>query len=193
MEGGLQPAQDFRPALLCALAFLMLTACGSRGVHSHIAEPYPTKLSAWKLFSGDPAALKPNAGVVPYDLNSPLFSDYATKYRFVWMPSGSSATYNDTDTFTFPVGTILSKTFAFPDSDQGGKRRIIETRLLVNGQSGWVTLPYVWNREQTEAVLDVPPIPPPCTGFTPPANDTASITSFPIPINARAVTTDPRW
>ena len=47
-----------------------MSACGSRGVRSHIAEPYPTKLSAWKLFSGDPAALKPNAGVVPYDLNS---------------------------------------------------------------------------------------------------------------------------
>ncbi len=104
---------------------------------------------------GEPAALKPNAGVVPYDLNTPLFSDYATKYRFVWMPPGTSATYNDTDTFTFPVGTILAKTFAFPDADQGGKQRIIETRLLVNGGCGWATLPYVWNKEQTEATLDV--------------------------------------
>jgi uncharacterized repeat protein (TIGR03806 family) len=93
--------------------------------------------------------------VIPYDLNTPLFSDYATKYRFVWMPPGTSATYSDTEAFDFPAGAIFSKTFAFPDAGQGGKQRIIETRLLVNSQSGWATLPYVWNREQTEATLDV--------------------------------------
>jgi uncharacterized repeat protein (TIGR03806 family) len=134
---------------------LLLTACGSRDVHAHLAEPFPAKLSAWHLFTGNPAALKPNARVVPYDLNTPLFSDYATKYRFVWMPPGTSATYNDTEAFDFPEGTIFSKTFAFPDADQGGKQRLIETRLLVSSPSGWVTLPYVWNREQTEATLDV--------------------------------------
>jgi len=156
MEGGLQPARDLSPALLCGLVSLaLLSACGNRNVRPHLTEPYPGKLSAWHLFTGDPAALKPNAGVVPYDLNTPLFSDYATKYRFVWMPPGTSATYNDTETFDFPVGTILTKTFAFPDADQGGRQRIIETRLLVNGRSGWVALPYVWNREQTEATLDV--------------------------------------
>jgi len=145
-----------RPAAVSFVlaAVLVITAC-SRSVRPHLAEPFPAKLSAWRLFTGDPAALKPNAGVVPYDLNTPLFSDYATKYRFVWMPPGTAATYNETEAFDFPEGTIFSKTFTFPDADQGGKRRIIETRLLVNGRSGWVTLPYVWNREQTEATLDV--------------------------------------
>jgi len=138
-----------------AAATLLFTACGGRGVRAHLAEPFPAKLSAWHLFIGDPAALKPNAGVIPYDLNTPLFSDYATKYRFVWMPPGTSATYSGAEVFDFPAGTIFSKTFAFPDADQSGKRRIIETRLLVHGRSGWVTLPYVWNREQTEATLDV--------------------------------------
>jgi len=138
-----------------AAAALLFTACGGRGVRTHLAEPFPAKLSAWHLFIGDPAALKPNAGVIPYDLNTPLFSDYATKYRFVWMPPGTSATYSEAEVFDFPAGTIFSKTFAFPDADQGDKQRIIETRLLVHGRSGWVTLPYVWNREQTEATLDV--------------------------------------
>ena len=134
---------------------MLLMGCGNRGVRAHIAEPFPAKLSAWKLFVGEPAALKPNAGVVPYDLNTPLFSDYATKYRFVWMPPGTSATYSDTDAFTFPVGAILAKTFAYPGAGQGGKQRIIETRLLVNGLAGWATLPYVWNQAQTEATLDL--------------------------------------
>lgn len=129
---------------------LLLSGCGSRGVHPHTSAPYPAKLSAWRLFTGTPAALQPNAGVIPYDLNTPLFSDYATKFRFVWMPPGTSAQYSDTDVFAFPVGTILSKTFAF-----NGKQRIIETRLLVRATEGWVTLPYVWNAAQTDAFLEV--------------------------------------
>ena len=143
------------PTGALAGVILLCAACGHGGVRVHLAEPFPTKLSAWRLFTGDPAALKPNAGVVPYDINTPLFSDYATKYRFVWMPPGTPATYNDDDTFDFPAGTIFSKTFAFPDADRGGKQRIIETRLLVHARSGWVGLPYVWNSKQTEATLDV--------------------------------------
>jgi uncharacterized repeat protein (TIGR03806 family) len=141
----------------CALAGVLLlsAACGSRGVRAHTDEPFPARLSEWHLFTGDPAALKPNTGVVPYDINTPLFSDYATKYRFVWMPPGTSATYNDTDTFDFPAGTIFAKTFAYPGAGPGGRQRIIETRLLVHAKSGWVGLPYVWNTRQTEATLDV--------------------------------------
>ncbi len=145
-----------RPACrAAALAGAILLSACSRGVHPHTTEPYPAKLSAWNLFTGNPAELKPNSGVVPYDLNTPLFSDYATKYRFVWMPPGTSATYNDTEVFDFPTGAIFSKSFAYPDADRGGKQRIIETRLLVKGRDGWATLPYVWNKEQTEATLDV--------------------------------------
>jgi len=151
-KGGLRLTWNLGLVPAC---LLLLSACGSRGVRAHLAEPFPARLSAWRLFVGNPAELKPNAGVVPYDLNTPLFSDYATKYRFVWMPPGTSATYSDTDVFTFPVGTIFSKTFAYPDADRGGRQRIIETRLLVHAKSGWATLPYVWNAQQTEATLDV--------------------------------------
>ena len=43
--------------------------------------PYPEKLSDWKIFQGKLAALKPTTGVVPYALNTPLYSDYAEKAR----------------------------------------------------------------------------------------------------------------
>jgi uncharacterized repeat protein (TIGR03806 family) len=133
---------------------LALAGC-SRDVRAHAGEPYPKKLSAWRLFTGSPSDLKPNQGVVPYDLNTPLFTDYATKRRFVWMPTGQAATYKADDTFDFPRGTIFSKTFSYPDASLSGKERLIETRLLVNADSGWVALPYVWNAAQTEATLDV--------------------------------------
>src|SRR5262249_16228848 len=90
-------------------------------------------------------------------IRSPLFSDYATKYRFVWMPPGTSAQYRDHDVFEFPVGTILVKTFAYLNdlNDAAKGRRLIETRLLIHPKDGWIALPYVWNDEQTEAELRI--------------------------------------
>ena len=41
----------------------------------------PKKLSEFGLFQSPPAKQIPVEGVVPYDLNTPLFSDYAEKRR----------------------------------------------------------------------------------------------------------------
>ena len=121
--------------------------------------PYPRKLSAWHLLTSTKDGLKPNARVVPYELNTPLFSDYASKYRFVWMPAGTSARYNDDSVFEFPIGTVFAKTFAFPVDGQPGKEKLIETRLLVRSNSGWAALPYIWNDRQSEAFLQLVPDP----------------------------------
>ena len=60
------------------------------------------KLSQYGLFEGDPAAQVPAEGVIPYDLNSALFSDYAEKYRFVKLPAGTHATYRDAEPSSSP-------------------------------------------------------------------------------------------
>jgi uncharacterized repeat protein (TIGR03806 family) len=60
------------------------------------------------------------------------------------------ATYHDRDVFSFPVGTVLVKTFAYPD---GPRWNLIETRLLIHKARGWIALPYIWNADQSEAVL----------------------------------------
>ena len=72
------------------------------------------RLSQYGLFQGEIAALVPAEGVIPYDLNSPLFTDYALKYRVVKLPAGAHATYRSGDAFDFPVGTVIAKTFAIP-------------------------------------------------------------------------------
>jgi uncharacterized repeat protein (TIGR03806 family) len=115
------------------------------------------RLSAYGLFRGAPAAQEPAAGVLPYDLNTPLFSDYAVKHRFVAVPAGTTAAYHEADAFAFPVGTILVKTFAYPHdrTDLSRGRRLIETRLLIHRPDGWIGLPYVWDAEQTDATLSV--------------------------------------
>ena len=113
-------------------------------------------LSSYGFFVGKLADLKPASGVYQYELNTPLFSNYAEKLRFVKLPEGAKARYNDTAAFDFPVGTILIKNFYylndFRKPEKG--RRILETRLLVHEDEGWQAYPYIWNDEQTEAVYD---------------------------------------
>src|SRR5690242_19072264 len=101
--------------LVLALALGMGACSKGRGeVHTFVEDPYPEKLSAWGLFQGSGWTLEPQAGVLPYSVNTPLFSDYAEKYRTIWVPPGQAAQYRDSDVFDFPVGTILSKTFMYP-------------------------------------------------------------------------------
>lgn len=118
------------------------------------AERPPARLSAYRFFR-DAGAREPNAGVTPYDLNTPLWSDGALKFRYVYMPPGARARYNSETVFEFPVGAVLIKTFAFAADMRRPTEgvRFLETRLLVRRAEGWVALPYVWNEAQTEAVL----------------------------------------
>lgn len=115
------------------------------------------KLSSYGLFEAPMHLLKPTAGVVPYSLNSPLFSDYAFKKRFIKLPEGVSANYHATEVLEFPVGTILIKNFYYPADFREPEKnwQILETRLLIHEKGGWKALPYVWNDEQTEAYLEV--------------------------------------
>ncbi len=118
--------------------------------------PYRT-LSEYGLFEGPLAELNPAEGVLPYDLNTALFSDYAQKARFVYMPPGTSATYTENGVLEFPVGTILVKTFYYSHDlrDPSLGRRILETRLLVRKSGGWDTYSYLWDEAQTEATYGV--------------------------------------
>lgn len=137
------------------------------------AQGLPERLSDWHVLVADGQHLRLNAGVEPYALNTALFSDYAHKLRTLWMPPGTRARYDASEAFEFPVGTIISKTFYYPRfagsqdavlrmAEQAGesrdgldlkRMRLIETRLLVRRQHGWVALPYVWNAQQTDATL----------------------------------------
>lgn len=118
---------------------------------------FPATLTEYKLFEGELVNHTPADGVVPYDLNSPLFTDYAAKLRFVRLPAGESVPYNAEDYFDFPIGTVISKTFGHDNdmNDLSKGRRMIETRILKHEKSGWIGLPYVWNDEQTEATLSL--------------------------------------
>jgi uncharacterized repeat protein (TIGR03806 family) len=124
---------------------------------SNVAGLGNAKLSEYGFFTGDLKRLSPAPGVIPYTLNSPLFSDYAFKKRFIRIPPGAKAIYNANDVFEFPEGTVLIKNFYYPQDFRKPEeaQRLLETRLLVREKLQWKTLPYVWNDEQTEALLDI--------------------------------------
>ena len=166
--------------LLTAIAAVLLLFGCSHGpgeVTFH-AEDNPDQLSDWGLFTVANGRIAPHAGMVTYELATPLFSDYAQKWRTLWMPDGVHANYRPDEPFDFPVGTIITKTFYYTASDTsvpqrseqvvkmtpatyqtgvGGlnlaRVRLVETRLLVRRTGGWVALPYVWNADGTDATL----------------------------------------
>lgn len=118
---------------------------------------YKENLSDYGFFKGTIKEQIPSDGVVLYTLNSPLFSDYASKLRFIKLPAGQSVSYNPDSVLQFPVGTAIVKTFYYPIDERNPKkgRRLMETRVLLHEAKGWVALPYIWNKEQTDAVLEV--------------------------------------
>jgi uncharacterized repeat protein (TIGR03806 family) len=120
--------------------------------------PYP-KLSDYKFFEGELREMSPSLGVLPYEPASSLFTDYALKKRFVWMPDNTKATYNgDASVLELPVGAALIKTFYYDNVQNvtpAGARRIVETRIMIRKSTGWIFANYVWNDEQTEAFYDL--------------------------------------
>ena len=140
-----------------AVLIALLLGCQGDLVHFDGLAEAPLELSSWGLFLGDGSTQEPVVGVIPYDLRSSLFSDYALKLRFVKLPEAMQASYSTTDTFGFPVGTVIAKTFAYPADLRYPQEdlRLLETRLLIHQQQGWIGLPYVWNDEQSAATLRV--------------------------------------
>ncbi|MCJ8154455.1 hypothetical protein MKJ01_11845 [Chryseobacterium sp. SSA4.19] len=117
------------------------------------AVPY-AKLSTYSFFTGELKNLNPNTKVIPYEPASSLFTDYALKKRFIWMPGGLKASYDGDDkSLNFPVGTVLIKNFYYNTIQPGNTTKIIETRLMIKKASGWIFAEYVWNDAQKEAEL----------------------------------------
>lgn len=106
---------------------------------------------------------KPAPGLIPYDVRSPLWSDGASKQRFLRIPDGgkihvldcatqaadcNADTVNGDDGhWEVPVGSVLVKNFSIED-------KIIETRLIMRrSMTKWLFYGYEWNDAATEATL----------------------------------------
>ncbi|QCK13860.1 SO2930 family diheme c-type cytochrome [Mangrovivirga cuniculi] len=112
-------------------------------------------LSEYGFYEGDLKQLKPVENVHPYEINSPLFSDYASKKRFIYLPEGKSVSYVNNGVLDFPVGTILIKNFYYEKIKGSSTPKVIETRLLIRYENEWKPLTYIWKEDQSDAFLEI--------------------------------------
>jgi uncharacterized repeat protein (TIGR03806 family) len=114
-------------------------------------EDLPPRLSQTGVFRSL-ADLSVNPGLVPYTVNTPLWSDGAQKRRWIALPGRAPIGFRETGPWTFPAGTVLVKHFEFPQADAAPRR--LETRLLLVDRDGnGYGATYKWNQDQTDAEL----------------------------------------
>lgn len=137
-------------ALACAVALVSATPGPPIIDDGAIMEQgYPRTLSEFGFFRGQ-GVTTPAAQLVGYSLRTPLFSDYAEKQRFIYVPAPARIAADRQGVLDFPVGSALIKTFGY---GTGASFRPIETRVLLRRASGWEALPYVWKPDLSDAEL----------------------------------------
>jgi len=109
------------------------------------------------------ATLAAAPALIPYDVNSPLWSDAAEKKRWLIVPN-DGAPYDASETIGFatngswswPTGTVFVKHFALRTNETDpASLKPLETRFLVKGTNtgGWYGVTYKWRSDQSDADL----------------------------------------
>lgn len=124
------------------------------------AFPFPLLLSATGAFT-DLANPAPVAGLIPFTVNSPLWSDGAIKMRWMAVPNDGApygpneqVRFAPTGEWSFPNGTVFVKEFDLVVNENTGERKRLETRLLVRDATGGVYgVTYKWRSDNSDADL----------------------------------------
>ncbi|HEX3133320.1 MAG TPA: RICIN domain-containing protein, partial [Planctomycetota bacterium] len=114
----------------------------------------PGTLSGTGLFSTT-STLATKAGIVPYSVNSALWSDNAQKQRWVALPGTATITFAATGEYSWPGGTIFIKHFDLVINEVTKAKRRLKTRVLVldgSGDNGY-GVTYKWRSDKSEADL----------------------------------------
>lgn len=122
---------------------------------------FPRSLSETGLFSSvEKLALAP--GVIPYDVNAAPWEDGTTAERFLALPDSATVGIHEINNvqkgnlkgeWSFPDGTVLGKTIKLETSSGFAIQRRLETQILHRHKGEWLAYSYLWNADQTDAVL----------------------------------------
>ena len=114
----------------------------------------PKLISQTGVFT-DLTNLSPANFLIPYTVNSPLWSDGAVKTRWFTIPTNTVIGFTANGEWTFPAGSVFVKSFALPVDDTNPQiLRRLETRLLVRDASGYVYgASYKWRADNSDADL----------------------------------------
>ena len=117
------------------------------------AQSFPRRLSESGLFANTRTA-RPAPGVVPYDINSKLWSDGAVAQRLLAVPGTGKIGLSDQGTWQFPEGSVLARTISLErDPGRPESRRRVETQILHLEAGAWRPYSYLWNDAQDDAEL----------------------------------------
>ena len=126
----------------CALGWTRAAAGAQGGPAPRAAPP---RLADTGLYA-DLATRRLAEGVRTWTPQYPLWSDGATKRRFIRLPPGATIDATEPDAWIFPAGTRLWKEFSF------GRR--VETRYMERRDDGsWIFATYLWSEDGADAVL----------------------------------------
>lgn len=178
---------------LSLLLFIGLFSCSNDDGMTPAEDPlvvaeFRTNLSELNLFTGDLSELNITSRAFEYELNTPLFSDYAHKQRFIALPEGTSLAYDGNGLPIFPENTVIAKTFFYniDERDESLGKTIIETRILIKINGSWESGDYKWNSDQSDAVLDLNGSTVPVTWIN--ANGQSNTIDYEIPSNTDCFT-----
>ncbi len=149
------------------LPLLALCSCGPGPIEapegSLLREPLralPERFSEVGLYPVAPDFTVP-AQAVPYEPAWPLWSNGSAKRRHIVLPAGETIDAGAAP-WVFPAGTLLFKTFLYPDEGFRDGLRPIETRLMrLDAEGTWDYATYRWNGDGSEATLVDPTAPDP--------------------------------
>ena len=144
-----------------------ILALGTNGVLRKLQKNAPSGGSLPQFLSQTGAFtdlnnLSPSQGLIPYTVNSPLWSDGADKKRWVAIPNDGSynsqaedVVFDENDPWSFPGGTVFIKHFEMPLNENNPSLiKRLETRFLVRDNSGGLYgITYKWNAAGTNAEL----------------------------------------
>ncbi|MFM1802067.1 MAG: Soluble aldose sugar dehydrogenase YliI precursor, partial [Planctomycetota bacterium] len=117
-----------------------------------VTHAFPEKLSQTGLFR-DIQKLEPESGVRSYRINAQAWADGATSLRHMAIPPDSNALFDSKNQLLrLAEGSVLAKTILMTVPGKPEPRRM-ETQILLKDQGAWSAYSYVWNEQQTDAVL----------------------------------------
>lgn len=100
------------------------------------------------------ATLTPHAGILPYEVNVPFWSDNAVKTRWFSVPNTNlTMTFSPEENWQFPTGSVWIKHFDLETNTITHATRRLETRFIVRYTNGVYGLTYRWTTPPTNALL----------------------------------------
>jgi hypothetical protein len=135
------------PALVAVAAATILSLAPLQRVQgTPVTRTAPETLQETGLYA-DFAVLQVSPEHLAFSPQYPLWTDGATKRRWISLPPGAAIDGSDPDAWVFPIGTRLWKEFSF-----NGQR--VETRYIARQADGqWQYAAYAWSADGKVARL----------------------------------------